>query len=82
MYVQLLFGMFFKVLSSKGGPYSCTDLARFSRQQICGIVCVCKLFSWLLNVILMLIYFPEANKISLSLGFPTMGFSLAGCLNF
>ena len=35
------------------------------------------------NVILLLTYFLEANKISLSLslGFPTLGFSLAGCLN-
>ena len=22
--------------------YSCTDLARFSRQQVCGTDCVCK----------------------------------------
>jgi hypothetical protein len=27
-------------------------------------------------------YFPEANKSLSLLGFPTLGFSLAGCLNF
>jgi hypothetical protein len=32
--VQLMFGMFFEVLSSKGRPYSSTDLARVSRQII------------------------------------------------
>jgi len=38
-------------------PYNYTDLAHFSRKHICGIVGCCKWFSWLLNVILLLIYF-------------------------
>jgi hypothetical protein len=67
---QPIVGKNFEVLIS-ARPYKCKYLTRFSRKHICGTVGCCKLFSWLLNVILLLIYFPEANKISISLfGFP------------
>jgi hypothetical protein len=36
--IQLMFGTFFKVLSSKGRSYSSTDLARVSRQIIVGLL--------------------------------------------
>jgi hypothetical protein len=62
--------------------YNSTDLAQISRQKGVGLLGVVSGFLLLEIVILLLIYFPEANKISLSLGFPTLGFSLAGCLNF
>jgi hypothetical protein len=77
MSVQLLFGTFFEVLSSKGGPYNSTDLAQISRQKVVGLLGAVRGILLLEIVMLMLIYFPEANKISLSLWV-----SLAGCLNF
>jgi hypothetical protein len=73
---QPVVGTNFEVMIS-ARPYRYTDLTHFSKQQICGIVGCCKCFPWLLNVILLLIYFLEANKISLSLWVsPHWGFPL------
>jgi hypothetical protein len=67
MSVQLLFGTFFEVLSIKGGSYNIIDLAWISKQKGVGLLGVVSGFPLLEIVILLLIYFPEANKISLSL---------------
>jgi hypothetical protein len=76
LFIQLLFGTFFKVLSSQGGSYNNTNLAHISRQKGVGLLGDVSGFLLLENVILLVIYFPEANKISVSLwvsphwGFP------------
>jgi hypothetical protein len=58
LFVQLLFGMFFEVLSNKGGPYNSMDLAQISRQKGVGLLGAVSGFLLLEIVILLLIYFP------------------------
>jgi hypothetical protein len=73
--VQLLFGTFFEVLSNKGWSYNNTDLAQLFRKIIVGFLGAVRGILLLENVMLLLIYFLEANKISLSLWIsPHLGF--------
>jgi hypothetical protein len=55
MTIQLLFGMFFKVLSNKGSSYSSTNLARVSRYIIVGLLGVVNGFLLVVNALLLLI---------------------------
>jgi hypothetical protein len=78
MSIQFLFGTFFKVLSKKEESYNNTDLARVSRQIIVGLLGAIRGILLLEIVMLLLIYFLEDNKVSLSLwvyphwGFPSL----------
>jgi hypothetical protein len=56
LFVQLLFGTFFEVISNKGGSYNSTYLAQISRKKGVGLLGVVSGFLLLENVILVLIY--------------------------
>jgi hypothetical protein len=59
--------------------YNSTVLARKTRQISVGQISCCEVFSLVGNVVLLFFctFLKHNNKISLSLGFPTLGFSLA-----